>query len=69
MSSLGTSLGPMLFLWDKERLDSFYKNVAQSDVDIVYFGESVCGKRRLSRLDDYLHWAQLLAQSGKEVVL
>ena len=27
MSSLGTSLGPMLFLWDKERLDSFYKNV------------------------------------------
>ena len=69
MSSFRTSLGPMLFLWDKERLDSFYKNVAQSDVDIVYLGESVCGKRRLSRLDDYLHWAQLLAQSGKEVVL
>ncbi|AXV66303.1 U32 family peptidase [Pseudoalteromonas lipolytica] len=69
MTQLKVAVGPMLFLWQKELLEQFYERVAQSTADIVYLGETVCGKRRLSRLNDYLEWAKMLEQAGKEVVL
>ncbi|MAB62055.1 MAG: U32 family peptidase [Pseudoalteromonas sp.] len=69
MSDLQIAIGPMLFLWQKQTLDAFYLAAAQSNADIVYVGETVCAKRRLSKLTDYLNWAAMLAEAGKTVVL
>lgn len=69
MSNLRVAVGPVLFLWEKSQLDAFYRDVAESQADIVYLGETVCAKRRLSRTDDYIAWARLLADAGKQVVL
>lgn len=67
--SIKISLGPVLYYWSKDRLLDFYDDVMQSPVDIVYLGETVCSKRRLMRLDDWLQLALRLQQAGKEVVL
>lgn len=63
------SLGPILYYWDRETLFDFYQQVAQSPVDIVYLGETVCSKRRIMRDDDWLEIAALLEAAGKEVVI
>lgn len=63
------SLGPILYYWAKEEVEAFYERVADSAVDIVYLGESVCSKRRLMRLEDWLEIGERLAANGKEVVL
>jgi collagenase-like PrtC family protease len=69
MSKLKVAVGPVLFLWQKTYLEQFYNKVMLSEAECVYLGETVCGKRRLSRLNDYLVWAEKLAKAGKEVVL
>lgn len=66
---LKLSVGPVLYFWPKEPMQRFYTEVAQSDADIVYLGETVCPKRRELRLDDYLDQAHQLREAGKEVVL
>lgn len=66
---LKMSIGPILYFWPKEQVQRFYAQVAQSDVDTVYLGETVCPKRREWRLDDYLRQAHQLREAGKEVVL
>ena len=38
-------------------------------MDIVYLGETVCSRRHLLRLQDYLDMAEQLLAAGKEVVL
>jgi len=63
------SLGPLLYYWSRDDVFSFYKLIADSAVDIVYLGETVCSKRRLLRLDSWLQIADLLREAGKEVVL
>ena len=63
------ALGPLLFYWDSEKVNAFYDAVAQSPVDIVYLGETVCSRRHLLRLDDWLEVAHKLSDAGKEVVL
>ena len=63
------SLGPLLYYWPKERVVKFYRQVAESPVDIVYLGETVCAKRRELRLKDYLALAAMLREAGKEVIL
>jgi len=63
------SLGPLQYFWSKEKVFSFYKDIAKLPVDIVYLGEVVCSKRRQLNLKDWLAIAQQLTQSGKEVVL
>ena len=63
------SLGPVLYYWDRETLLDFYKQVAQSPVDIVYIGETVCSKRRIMRDEDWLAIADDLDRAGKEVVI
>lgn len=63
------SLGPILYFWPKEKVRAFYMDAADSSVDIVYLGETVCAKRRELRLDDYLAIAHQLREAGKEVVL
>ena len=63
------SIAPIPYFWDLETVRQFYKNVEQLPVDIVYLGETVCGKRRKVRLDDWLEIARGLENAGKEVVL
>lgn len=63
------SLGPLLYYWDSEKVNAFYDSVARSPVDIVYLGETVCSRRHLLRLDDWLEVAKRLSDAGKEVVL
>lgn len=63
------SLGPLLYYWPRDDVFEFYESVADTAVDIVYLGETVCSKRRLLRPDAWLQIASLLEQAGKEVVL
>lgn len=63
------ALGPLLYFWPKSEVEAFYRRVAESSVDIVYLGETVCAKRRELRLADYLNIAHQLREAGKEVVL
>lgn len=63
------SLAPIGYFWPKARVEAFYREVAQSPLDRVYLGETVCSKRRELSLDDYLRIARELRDAGKEVVL
>jgi collagenase-like PrtC family protease len=63
------SLGPILYLWPREQVLDFYKQVATWPVDIVYLGEVICSKRRLLKSADWLTIAGELTAAGKEVVL
>ena len=63
------SLGPLLYYWSREDTLAFYEAAAGWPVDIVYLGETVCSRRHLLRLPDYLELAEKLATAGKEVVL
>ena len=63
------SLGPILYYWPREDVFKFYESIAETPVDIVYLGETVCSKRRLLRTEAWLKLAALLQGAGKEVVL
>lgn len=63
------ALGPVLYYWDRETVFDFYARVANSKVDIVYLGETVCAKRRGLRTDDWFEIAEQLQQAGKSVVI
>jgi collagenase-like PrtC family protease len=63
------SLGPLLYYWSREDVLAFYEAAASWPVDIVYLGETVCSRRHLLRLPDWLELADRLADAGKEVVL
>lgn len=63
------SLGPVLYYWPKATLEQFYQAAANSRADIVYLGESVCSKRRDTKVGDWLEMAKTVAASGKQVIL
>ncbi|WP_285163158.1 U32 family peptidase [Shewanella goraebulensis] len=63
------SLAPVSFCWDKATIEQFYQKAANSQVDTVYLGETVCSRRRLLKFNDYLELAQMLKSHGKKVVL
>jgi len=63
------SLGPLQFHWPKVDMQSLYRSVAASQVDIVYLGETVCSKRREFRHQDWIDTAEQLTDAGKHVVL
>lgn len=63
------SLGPIQYYWKREKTIAFYQQLQESEIDIVYLGETVCSKRRELTLDDWLKIAEQLETSGKEVVL
>jgi collagenase-like PrtC family protease len=63
------SMGNIQFYWDKQSTTDFYQQVADSSVEHVYLGESVCSKRRELRLDDWLEVGRELSKKGKSVVL
>ncbi len=63
------ALGPLLYYWTREATLAFYEAMADTPVDLVYLGETVCSRRRELRLSDWLDIAQRLRAAGKEVVL
>ncbi|MEW5770189.1 MAG: U32 family peptidase [Pseudomonadota bacterium] len=63
------SLGPLLYYWSREDTLAFYEAAAGWPVDIVHLGETVCSRRHLLRLADWLDLAEQLTAAGKEVVL
>ena len=63
------SLGPLQFHWSKADMQDLYRHVAESPIDIVYLGETVCSKRREFRHQDWLDTAEMLCAADKEVVL
>jgi collagenase-like PrtC family protease len=63
------SLGPLQYYWSREDTLAFYEAAATWPVDSIYLGETVCSRRHLLRLQDWLELAETLAAAGKEVVL
>ena len=63
------TLGPLLYYWSREDTLAFYAEAATWPVDVVYLGETVCSRRHLLRLSDWLEVAAQLRDAGKEVVL
>ncbi|ABV88337.1 U32 family peptidase [Shewanella pealeana] len=63
------SLGPLQYCWEKQKVNTFYDQVAQSDIPLIYLGETVCSRRRQLKFADYFALAQMLKESGKQVVL
>lgn len=63
------SLGPLLYYWPRDTVLRFYEGIADTPVDIVYLGETVCSRRHELRLSDWLAIAGRLRDAGKEVVL
>ncbi len=54
------SLGPLQYYWPINKVQTFYDQVKDWPVDIVYLGEVVCSKRRELRLLDWLEIADML---------
>ena len=64
------SLGPVLFYWDKEHLGRFYADMADLPLDVIYLGETVCSKRRVFNLDQWLGLGrELQGCSSAQIVL
>ena len=63
------ALGPILYYWPREKLQAYYEEIAATPVNIVYLGETVCSRRHVMRLSDWLEVAKMLAAAGKEVIL
>lgn len=63
------TLGPLLYYWSREDTLAFYAEAATWPLDEVYLGETVCSRRHLLRLADWLEVAASLRDAGKEVVL
>jgi collagenase-like PrtC family protease len=66
---MNLSLGPLLYYWPRDDVFAFYEAAQRWPVARVYLGESVCSRRHLLRLPDWLALAEALAAAGKEVVL
>lgn len=63
------SLAAIDYYWPKAEVFAFYQQIADSDFDIVYLGETVCRKRSELSLADYLELARMLRSAGKEVCI
>jgi len=69
MNHMKLALGPLLYYWPRQAVLDFYADIAESPVDTVYLGETVCSRRHELRLDDWFDVAAVLTAAGKEVVL
>ena len=68
MSQMKLSLGPIQFYWSKETLLEYYLEMAQTSLDSIYIGEVVCSRRHEMRFEDWYDLAEILAESGKEII-
>ncbi|MCG9696045.1 U32 family peptidase [Shewanella sp. Isolate11] len=66
---MNIALGPLQYCWPKADVTEFYRQVADSNIPLVYLGETVCSRRRELKFKDYMNLAQMLKESGKQVVL
>ena len=63
------ALGPILYYWSKQQVEDFYQRVADTPIDIVYLGETVCSKRRIMHTRDWFRIGEQLQAQGKTVIL
>ncbi|MBM4180720.1 MAG: U32 family peptidase [Betaproteobacteria bacterium] len=63
------ALGPLLYYWSREDTLAFYEAALAWPVDIVYLGETVCSRRHLLRLPDWIELAGRFTAAGKQAVL
>ncbi len=65
------SLGPLLYFWSFDDIQTFYQSMLEQPVDIIYLGETVCSKRRSLNFEQWLELAQTLKQQSPdtEIVL
>lgn len=63
------ALGPLLYYWSREDTLAFYEAALGWPVDIVYLGETVCSRRHLLRLPDWIELAERFTAAGKQAVL
>ncbi len=63
------TLGPLLYFWPKQDVYNFYAGMAETAVETIYLGETVCSKRRQLKTDEWLGLARELQSCGKQVVL
>jgi O2-independent ubiquinone biosynthesis protein UbiV len=63
------SLGPLLYFWAQDQIETFYQSMSTAPVDIIYMGETVCSKRRSMGFEQWMELARSIALTGKEVVL
>lgn len=63
------ALGPVLYYWSKTDIETFYQAACASSADIIYLGETVCGKRRALKTGDWLGLAKDVAAAGKQAVI
>lgn len=63
------ALGPPLYYWPRDTVLRYYEAIADTAVDLVYLGETVCSRRHELRLSDWLELAARLRAAGKDVVL
>ena len=54
MTAARLSLGPLLYYWPRQQTFDFYDDIAQTEIDIVYLGESVCSRRHELDNNDWL---------------
>ncbi len=66
---MNITLAPIPFYWQKDVVFDFYQQVKTLPVHRVCLGEAICSKRRELRFDDWLEIGNMLADSGKEVVM
>ena len=63
------TLGPIPFLWDKDSILSFYKEISATPVSVVYVGEVICSKRTTLSIETLKTIGRMLQDAGKEVVI
>ncbi|MDH5433374.1 MAG: U32 family peptidase [Gammaproteobacteria bacterium] len=63
------SLASIPYFWQREEYFDFYEQLSDTNVDIVYLGETICSKRRALKLEDWMDISDKLFNSGKQVVL
>ncbi len=68
-NSMKYALGPLLYFWPRQDVQSFYDKAKSSSADIIYLGETVCSKRREMKPAHWMELARDLADSGKQIVL
>ena len=68
-ANMKLALGYIPFLWPADTVRSFYLEMAEQPLDIVYLGEAVCSKRRAIRTGEWMELGQQLTRAGKQAVL
>ncbi len=68
-SRMQLTLGPLLYYWPRATIFEFYQQMAETPLDVVYLGETVCSRRHELRLADWIDIARMLRDAGKQPVL